>query len=446
MMDNFRAMFARFMQYKGARDLWRQVGYPEIVTPEDYWKRYRRDGIANRIVKAYPSACWRAGAVVRDDRGAGQKEADKDFSPFALAWFQLEQVMQVYHHLERADRLARVGQYSILVMGFQDGKDMREPLEGQADLTFLSAYPEHMVTINQWETDASNPRYGLPVLYTVQVNQLSDRGAKQVVPRSSFTVHHSRVIHVAENTDDNDVFGEPSLRPVWNHLLDLEKVVASSAETFWLNARGGMAIEAASDSTGMATFSPEQIEAMRKQAQDYEDQLRRVMALEGATVKLLTTNVADPKPNIETLQALIAGTTGIPQRILFGSERGELASSQDENSWESRVDERRQSFCGPNLLEPFIAKMVETGNLIPANGDWWVEWPQASAASPEKEATIAGLRAQAVATYSNSAADTVVAPQEFRQWLGLAPDSDFDLMELPDDADDFDMGDDDGED
>ena len=75
-----------------------------------------------------------------------------------------------------------------------------------------------------------------------------------------------------------------------------------------------------------------------------------------------------------------------------------------------------------------------------------MEWPQASAASPEKEATIAGLRAQAVATYSNSAADTVVAPQEFRQWLGLAPDSDFDLMSLPDDADDFDMGDDDGED
>ena len=133
-----------------------------------------------------------------------------------------------------------------------------------------------MVTISQWETDATNPRYGLPVLYTVQVNQLSDRGAKQVVPKSAFTVHHSRVIHVAENTDDNDVFGEPSLRPVWNHLLDLEKVVASSAETFWLNARGGMAIEAASDSTGMATFSPEQIEAMRKQAQDYEDQLRRV--------------------------------------------------------------------------------------------------------------------------------------------------------------------------
>lgn len=132
----------------------------------------------------------------------------------------------------------------------------------------------------------------------------------------------------------------------------------------------------------------------------------------------------------------------MPQRILFGSERGELASSEDANSWESRVDERRQSHCGPCLLEPFIAKMIETGNLIEPDGDWWVEWPQASAASPEKEATIAGLRAQAAATYSNSAADTVVAPQEFRAWLGLGPESDFDLMALPDDADDLGGGDD----
>jgi uncharacterized protein len=434
MIDNFRAVFARMMRPKGNRNTWHEFGYPEAVTPDDYWKRYRRDGIANRIIKSYPQSCWRNGASVRDDAGGGTTQGQRGYSQFAAAWWRLQEDYRVYHYLERADRLARVGQYSLLCMGFADGQPLDTPLDGQHALTYLAAYPEYSVTIDVWDSDGQSPRYGLPVIYTVKTDSLSDRGDRQVIPKSSFRVHYSRVLHVSEGRDDNDVFGEPSLRAPWNYLLDLEKVVGSSAETFWLNARAGLAIEAATDNTGMAAFSEEQIDAMRKQAEEYENQLRRIMAFEGAQVKMLTTNVADPKPNIETLQALIAGTTAIPQRILFGSERGELASTQDENSWESRIDERRRQHCGPNILAPFVTKMLETGNLIAPQGDWWIEWPEASASSPEKEAEIALKRAQAAAAYTNSQADTIISPQEFRPMIGLEAESDFDLSE-PLDAD-----------
>ena len=426
---NLRAMLSRFMGYQGRRNLWRSFGYPNTISAEDYWQAYRRGGVANRVVKSFAQACWRDGAVVRDDAGSGFKPDEDGYSPFAQAWQTLAEDARALHYLERADRLSRVGQFGLVVMGFKDSLPLSAPQEGEAEIAYINAYAERSVTISKWDADPQSERYGLPEIYRIQV-----AGAGSTAPQQPITVHHSRVIHVAENADDSDVFGEPALRPVWNYLLDLEKISGSSAETFWLNARGGMAIEAASD----ASLSPDAINQMRDQAKEYEDQLRRVMALQGAKVQMLTTNVASPADNMAMLEALISGTTGIPQRILFGSERGDLASTQDENSWEARVDERRVHHCGPLILEPFVKRMMETGNLPAPQGDWWAEWPESSAASPEKQAQIAFTRAQALATYAHSASDQIVPPPEFRGWLGLEAVADEEwsgLLSEPGDAD-----------
>lgn len=426
-----RSFLARFMGYQNRRKLWSAFGYPNVITADDYWAQYKRNGIANRIVKAYPAACWRDGATVQDDDGSDMDEDSDEFSPFAKAWYQLQKDHKIYHFLERADRMARVGQFSILVMGFADNNRMATPLTGQAELRYLNAYAEKSVTITQWDTDPESERFGLPVLYRVQVDNQNDPGSKQVTPNNSFVVHYTRVIHIVENPDDTDIFGEPALRPVWNYVVDLEKVAGSSSETFWLNARGGMSIEAAAD----AKLTAEGIAAMKEQVEEYENQLRRVIAIQGAKVNAIATTVASPQANAELLFSLISGTTGIPQRVLFGSERGELASSEDANSWESRVDERRQNHCGPMILIPFINRMIETGNLIEPNGDWWAVWPEASAASPEKQADIAVKRTQALVQYANSAADQIVGPTEFRPWIGLEPVPDAGVIEEEEDAD-----------
>lgn len=414
---SFRAAMARLMGLGTARDLWKAFGYPHALSVENYRRAYERGGIAHRIVRAYPDACWCDGAVPRDDAGAGTIAGEDGHSRFAGEFYTLQRRMRVFHHLERADRLARLGQFSVLVLGFSDGQrtPLDKPMMGQAPLAYLAPYAQRNVTITQWDSDPTSSRFGLPVLYRVQTGDQRKESIGQTEPNRAFTVHHSRVLHVVEGKDESDVFGVPALRAVWNYLLDLEKLNGASAETFWLNARGGLAIEAASD----ASITTEGLAAMKEQAQEYEDQLRRILAFQGAQVKMLTSNVASPQYQAELLQALIAGTTGIPQRIIFGSERGELASTQDENSWEARVDERRSQHCGPELLEPFVLRMIETGNLPAPVGDWWVDWPEASAASPEKEADIALKRAQAIATYANSAADQIVIPEEFRPWLGL---------------------------
>jgi hypothetical protein len=438
---SIRAFLARFMGYQNRRKLWQAFGYPNIITAADYWDAYKRNGIANRIVKSYPNACWRDGTTVNDDDGSDMDKDSDDYSEFAAAWYELQKANKIYHYLERADRMARVGQFSILVMGFADNSRMSTPLVGEAELRYMNAYAEKSVTITQWDTDPESERFGLPVLYRVQVDNQNDPGSKQVTPNASFVVHFSRVIHVVENPDDTEIFGEPALRPVWNYVIDLEKVTGSSSETFWLNARGGMSIEAAAD----AKLTAEGIQAMKEQVEEYENQLRRVIAIQGAKVNAIATTVASPQANAELLFSLISGATGIPQRILFGSERGELASSEDANSWESRVDERRQNHCGPMILIPFINRMIETGNMPEPSGDWWAVWPEASAASPEKQADIAVKRTNALVAYANSAADQIVGPTEFRPWIGLEPVPDAGVIEEDDDEDTLGLGEDEEE-
>lgn len=411
-----RSTIAQMLGYSHdrRRNLYEQFGYRRELRYDDFEAMYYRNDIANRIVRAFPQATWRDAPVIRDEAGDDPSE-----SRFVAAWEDLAEEMRVAHYLERADRMAGIGQFSVLVMGLADGKPPSEPVEGQSPLVYLAPYKEGNITINAWDLDETSPRFGLPLSYTVQRGSPIAGGA--TVTRS-ITVHWSRVIHVAEITQDDEVYGLPRLMPVFNRLMDLEKVMGSGAETFWLNARPGMAIKADKD----ADLSAEAIADMKEQAQDFEHQLRRILALQGVEVQTLQATVADPRPIIEMLIQVIAGAVGIPQRILVGTERGELASTQDENNWQARIAERRSNWASPMMLRPFISAMIATGNLPEPQGEWWIEWPEGSP-SPQIEAEVARTRAQAIAAYANAlGGEMIVPPEEFRPWLGLEPVSEFD--------------------
>lgn len=412
----------------GARDMYQAFGYDRVPSIDRFVSTYQRNGIANRILRAYPKATWRDQPVIRDEKGdSAQKEGEdgkvnKNYSPFVEAVEDFFEKKRVMHYMERVDRMAGVGQFSILVMGFAGEVKMADPLTEKAKLIYLQPYGEQHVTISQYETNPTDPRFGMPVLYNVQQKQVIGGGNAAGI---SFSVHHSRVLHVADNLEENEVFGVPRLLPVLNWLTDLEKVVGAGAETFWLNSRQGMSLSADKD----ANISEGQIEDLKKQAEEFENQLRRIIATQGVTASALNANVADPKPNIDTLLDLISGSTGIPKRILIGSERGELGGDADENNWGQRIEERRKDFAYPVMLRPFVEKMIATDNLPMPNGEFWIEAPDSASLSPEKKADIMLKRAQTLATYANSpTAELIVPRQEFRtDYLEMTPESEYEI-------------------
>src|SRR5690606_31122141 len=145
----------------------------------------------------------------------------------------------------------------------------------------------------------------------------------------SVDVHWTRVIHIAERALDDEAIGLPRLERIYNRVMDCEKLLGGSAEIYWQNA----AQLRASKADPEVEWDPDEQKAMEEQFEELYHGLRRDLRLRGVEPHQLAAAVADPKGHLDAQLDFISGATGIPKRILIGSERGELASEQDENNW-----------------------------------------------------------------------------------------------------------------
>lgn len=428
-----RARLSAFLgqSHSGARDLYSAFGYDVNVQVEHLQAMYVRNDIANRIISAFPNATWSDPPLVGDKNGDSCVEDAENFSPFAKAWDDLCRKRKVLHYMERADRLSSVGQYGVLLLGFKDGKPLDQPVSGKAELAYLQPYSQTNAMMSVFDTNSSSERFGLPQFYTLQQGQ-EEQAVGQTGSRT-LRVHHSRVIHLAEGADQSDLMGKPRLLAIYNRLKDLEKVVGGASETYWITSNRGMAFWLDENTD----LEPGELDDFKEQIEEFQHSLRRSLIGRGMTAQSMGAEVEDPSPLIEKLLDLIAGTVGMPKRILVGSERGELASSQDEMNWSNRIDERRRNHAVPNILREFIQKMIDTGNLPKPNGEFMASWPKPDL-GPQAQADILTKRTQALVSYANSATAAIIVPEpEFRRdFLNMTPESEYEPLEIerPDDG------------
>lgn len=395
--------------HEGERDLYQVMGYPATIAPETFVEMYQRGDIAARIAEAYPDACW-----------ATAPEMTSEKHPQLIDEFrELNDRLGVIDRLHHFDLMTQLGRWGILVIGVADGKPLHEPLvyADKPAVVYLQAHPEASAKVLQWNTDPSSPRYGLPLSYQIAVGS-TDRQINTSEDASRLVnVHYTRVIHAAENPLNNPAVGVPRLQQVYNRLADVRKVAGSSAEIYWQNVAQILAFIA----DGESEFSPEAQEDMRKQLVDMQHGLRRSLRLRGMTIQQLAAGLqgSTPDTHIGVQIDLIAGTTGIPKRILMGNEAGELASTQDQTSFMAHVQERREGFCRNCILFPFVSKMQRLGamsNFV----DFDFTWQEMDFQSPEQKAASADTRAAALQKYlMTPGADRLITREEFRVMLGL---------------------------
>jgi len=165
-------------------------------------------------------------------------------------------------------------------------------------------------------------------------------------------------------------------------------------------------------------------------AQDFEDEieeylhgLKRYMKMQGINVKSLAPQVADPTNHVQVQVSMIGASKGIPVRILMGSERGELASSQDEKAWNDTADVRRKDQVEPWVIRPFIDKMVEHG-LLSDPGEYDVVWEDLQLPSEKEKAEVAKIVTEALAKYASTPGlDIIFPPELFLELvMGMKPD------------------------
>lgn len=346
------------LQFGQKRDMYDVLGYDTEITLQAFLERYQRQDIARTIVDKPATTTWRRTPVVQ--------EAEKPDSPWTMKLQTMFDRTQFFHYCEKADRLAGIGGYGALFLGFAGEPDLSKPpkVTDISQLRYVRAYSRDNLHVPKYETDTTNPRYGHPVQYRITTRQ----GHSQTVN----TVHWQRVIHIpTELTDDNDVIGLSRMQPVWNLLDDLLKVVGGSAEMFWLNARAGIAIETAPEFSSLLSADDE--EDIADEVEDYQHGLTRFMHLVGSKATNLGVQVASPKDQFDMVMTAISTATNIPKRILMGSERGELASSQDAESWYGYIAGRQEKYAEPVILRAAIDRLMTLGAMDET--EYEIVWP-----------------------------------------------------------------------
>jgi hypothetical protein len=386
------------------RDIYRSLGYRPVLRSHDYWDRYKRGGIAKRIVETFPKSTWRGGAVLVETEDAETSTA------FELACEELDKRLKLWQVFQRADILAGLGHYSVILLGAPGA--YADPLEScpPQELKYLATFSERDITIDTLITTPTDERFGFPEYYTINYTQ----GTATRPISLSGRIHHSRTIHVVEGSLDHPLFGPPRLEAVWNYLDDLMKVVGGGSEAFWKRVDGGKQIKL--DPT-LPTPTPEQKKELHEQIEEYTHELRRVLTTRGVDIEDLGTSVSGFGGQVASIMDLISTTTGIPQRILMGSERGELASTTDQSNYDDRVEDRRNDFAGPSVVRPFVDRLIALGTL-PTPSDYYVRWPEIKNLNEAQRMTLA----TAAATLNSLAGETIVTPGEIRdKILGLEP-------------------------
>ena len=335
-------------------------------------------------------------------------EKEKKNTKFEDAWKKLATERWVFSKIRRADKLARIGQYSVLLMGFDDGRKLSEPVKKASELLFLQPYSEDSTEIDTIEDKTNNERYGLPNTYKIKISNLVNTTA--VMPT---IVHHSRIIHISEDLLSNNIYGEPALLCVFNNIKNIELISGGSAEMFWRGALPGLAFKT---QEGAQFGTEDDLEDLEDEIQEYLLGLKRYLRLQGIDIEQLTPQVSDPTSHIGIQIDIIAATIGMPKRILIGSERGELASSQDQVAWNRQMEERRQDFCEPVILRPLIDRLIETGVLPEPADEYVIKWKNLTQLTEQEKALIAKLKSDALVSYSNAmTAGTIIPPELYLQ-------------------------------
>lgn len=382
--------------FGGKRDIYEALGYPQTLTYEDYFAKYTRSDVAARIIEAPVNGVWEKKPEIVED-----VEADTEFEKDIQ---EIIKKKQLFHYLRRTDLLSCIGEYAVLLLGVDDGLELHEPMVTAKELLYIQPYSETSAEIVAWDKNTNSPRYGLPESYRLKIAEPGKVDSYQTKE-----VHHSRVVHVAQGLLESNVFGQPKLERIFNRLLNLELIVGGSAEMFWQGAFPGLQFNADADMNMSQTATD-----MKEKIDEYVHGLKRYLTTQGLEVNKLSAEVANPQAHVDVQLQMICIATGIPKRILEGSERGELASSQDGKNWNDRLDSRRRDETEPTILRPVIDKLIAAGIITPpAGGEYTVNWPDYNVASPKEKAEVGKARTEAAAKYIESGMDILIPPKQY---------------------------------
>lgn len=390
---------------------WCEVGFPEALGFNDFYKLYRRGGIAHGAVNKIVGACWKTSPWVIE----GYEE---DESRSETAWDKAARELltpSVWRNFADADMRRLVGRFSGLLIHVRDNKDWDQPVEakgrGVAKITPVWA---GSLKIIEYYTDLKDERYGEPKMWQYTEAATDGSAARQI------KVHPDRIFILGDWRADAIGF----LEPAYNAFVSLEKVEGGSGESFLKNAARQVSVnfDKEIDFANIASVYGVSVDALQEKFNEAAREINRgndqMLITQGAQVSPLVSAVSDPTPTYNVNLQTAAAAMDIPTKILVGMQTGERASTEDQRYFNNRCQARRRELSFE--IDEMVQRLIRFGLLKPARvavmWDDLTEQTQADKLANAK--TMSEINAQAIATGA-----AVFENGEIRVAAGYEPDA-----------------------
>lgn len=378
-----RALYAgQFNGNTKRTKLWDEFGYPDTVTFDMLYRAYRRNSSAYAGVHKTLDSCWIDKPVIIEGPLVDKSKKETDWEKTVTRLLKKH-----WSKIKDADRRNLVGHYSAIILQIKDNRDWWDPVDtklvkqlGEAALVKLIPAWESQIKPGNYDIDTQSNTYGQPVNYTFNEQPVGNDGTYGNI--RSITIHPSRVIILAEGSeDDNMLSGIPLNEAGYNDLLDIEKSKGGSAEGFLKNASRQLGIEFDKE-TDMATLGKAAVAAGFKDLGDAlnEKVLRMSKGTDAALVmqagkaSVLSVAAADPTPTFTVSANSYSSTILCPFNILYGKQTGNLASTEDKTAWAIRCNERRNGWLSWVITE-VVQLWCDVGIIgQPKTGEITVDW------------------------------------------------------------------------
>ena len=426
--------------FDGELDYFKQLGYKTSLTNDDYRTLYDRIGLAERFVHILPELTWVEGIYVRETD-------DPEETEFEQTTNSLLDSLEFRREMYLADVLRSLARYSVIFIGINDGLAPDQPVNSTIrpeQIVYLTAVHEDRAQISRKVTDVKDPRVGLPELYNLKISD-----------STTLAVHHSRVLHIVDRrtTLDNRYEGTPVLKSVYNDFIGLVRVDDGGCLQQWRSATRVINYDidpsllrppdTAYPNVAKAwTAKRDQfLEQSRTELEEAERGLRSAALTSGITPQAISASVPGFAPNAEYKIKKIASKLGIPWRMLFGAEAGDLASTNDRQM----VDDRRKEYVdnhGRHCVRLFVDWLVAHNTLqrtVDTDQPYEVDWPKLYHMSEMEKVETLDKLASANQKQTLSGGAPFLSTDEARDiYLEMEPVDNDQLDSLPDDvADDL---------
>lgn len=452
--------FERFQGGDRRRKINDECGYPDVLTIAEYWEMYDRNPIAKRVVQVLPRECWQVSPEVRESEDShvetAFERAVKDLDSQLQgegSWFESRggNNSLFWDTCRRHDESMGIGTLGIVLVGLDDAareeggyRGLQDPVQGFIEknsvpvgkgelganfektpgrwrltvneeetqgrkLLYLRPFDESVFTISQFENNPTSRRYGKPTMYLINVN--TNYVSRAVgLPIGTYSAHWTRVVPGADNLENSDDFGVSRLHTPWNPLYNIQKILGADGEGFYKNALMRLFFETHPQLGGDVDVDDD---ALRNMMEEMENGMQRYGRLSGMSAHPVAPVVTDPTPHILANVEQICIMIPVPKRVFMGTERGELASGQDDAAWNDTLRGRQAGHCTVRVAVPLIDRLIAVGVLPRPKRKYTLVWPDLESLSEDAAATVANKWCDAIQKYIAGNLENFMDPLEF---------------------------------